>query len=296
MDARSEMQNRITLQNRDESYGASGPKEPRSAPPLPMPLVNRSMSLDIQKRPGILLWAVVFAGFSVPLATLIDIPLARWFEFDPFPGDFVRTLELIRFYAHGSGVFFIFLSLFLLAPDRRSLLPRLVTMVAGASAVATIAKMFVLRLRPSQINLDLATVETAWWWRFDWSLEHVAMFDASSRSFPSGNMATAIALTIGLCLAAPRGRWLFVMFCGLTVLQRMQSGSHFFSDVIGGVASGLLWSYFCLHPKLLGSLFDKLESGDELPRRSENNRSPFPVVDHSQALDNGSTAQERKAA
>jgi hypothetical protein len=82
-------------------------------------------------------------------------------------------------------------------------------------------------------------------------------------------MATAVALTIGLCLATPRGRWLFTMFCGLTIMQRLQSGSHFFSDVVGGAAFGLLWSYFCVHPKLLGSLFDKLEAGDEAPRRTE---------------------------
>jgi len=236
---------------------------------LPMPLVNRAMSLDVHKRPGLLLWAVVFAAFSVPLATLADIPLARWFHEDPLPGDFVRTLDLIRFYSHGSGVFFIFLSLLMLAPERRALLPRLVTMVIGASAVATVLKMFVLRLRPSQINLDLATIETAWWWRFDWTLDHVAMFDASARSFPSGNMATALALTIGLCLAVPRGRWLFVLFCGLTVMQRMQSESHFFSDVVGGAVAGLLWSYICIHPKLFGSLFDKMESVEEQPRRSQ---------------------------
>lgn len=236
---------------------------------LPMPLVNRALSLDVQKRPGLLLWAVVFATFSVPLATLADIPLARWFHQDPLPGDFVRTLDLIRFYSHGSGVFFIFLSLLLLAPERRALLPRLVTMVIGASAVATVLKMFVLRLRPNQINLDLATIETAWWWRFDWTLDHVAMFDASARSFPSGNMATALALTIGLCLAIPRGRWLFVLFCGLTVMQRMQSESHFFSDVVGGAVAGLLWSYICIHPKLFGSLFDKMESVEEQPRRNQ---------------------------
>jgi len=276
MSARPAMQTRIEPTKRNDSPDAVLARERRSAA-LPMPLVNREMSLDIQKRPGLLLWAVVFAAFSVPLATLVDIPLARWFQEDPLPGDFVRTLELIRFYAHGSGVFFIFLSLFLLAPEKRSLLPRLVTMVAGASAVATISKMFVLRLRPTQINLELATVESAWWWRFDWSLEHVAMFDASSRSFPSGNMATAVALTIGLCLATPRGRWLFTMFCGLTIMQRLQSGSHFFSDVVGGAAFGLLWSYFCIHPKLLGSLFDKLEAGDDAPRRNEPFQKPLPI-------------------
>jgi membrane-associated phospholipid phosphatase len=260
------MQTRIDLSKKMDRPEANSARERRTTA-LPMPLVNREMSLDLQKRPGLLLWAVVFAAFSVPLATLVDIPLARWFLEDPLPGDFVRTLELIRFYAHGSGVFFIFLAIFLLAPEKRSLLPRLVAMVAGASAVSTISKMFVLRLRPSQINLELATVESAWWWRFDWSLEHVAMFDASARSFPSGNMATAVALTIGLCLATPRGRWLFTMFCGLTIMQRLQSGAHFFSDVVGGAAFGLLWSYVCLHPKLLGTLFDKLEAAEEAPRR-----------------------------
>lgn len=262
------MQTRIELSKQMDRPEANSARERRTTA-LPMPLVNREMSLDLQKRPGLLLWAVVFAAFSVPLATLVDIPLARWFQEDPLPGDFVRTLELIRFYAHGSGVFFIFLAIFLLAPEKRSLLPRLVAMVAGASAVSTISKMFVLRLRPSQINLELATVESAWWWRFDWSLEHVAMFDASARSFPSGNMATAVALTIGLCLATPRGRWLFTMFCGLTIMQRLQSGAHFFSDVVGGAAFGLLWSYVCLHPKLLGTLFDKLEAAEEAPRRVE---------------------------
>lgn len=239
---------------------------PHGSAVLPMPLVNRALSLDLQHRPGLLLWAVLFASILVPLATLVDIPMARWFERDPFPGDFDRTLDLIRFYAHGSGIFFIFVSIFMLAPDRRALLPRLVAMVAGASAVATVLKMFVLRLRPAQINLDLATVETAWWWRFDWALEHVAMLDASSRSFPSGNMASAVALSIGLAIAFPRGRWLFVLFCGLTVIQRMQSGSHFLSDVVGGAAAGLLWGYLCIHPKLLGSLFDKMESTEETRR------------------------------
>lgn len=246
---------------------ASKPQPRDGSTALPLPLINRALSLDLHQRPGLLLWSVVFAAFSVPLATLVDIPLARWFERDPFPGDFVRTLELIRFYAHGSGVFFICLSVFLMAPQVRPLIPRLVTMVAGASAVATVAKMFVLRLRPSQINLELASLETAWWWQFDWSLEHVAMFDASSRSFPSGNMATAIALTIGLGVAIPKGRWLFVLFCGLTALERMQTGSHFFSDVVGGFAVGLLWSYVCVHPKLLGSLFDKMEAAEDLSRR-----------------------------
>jgi hypothetical protein len=67
------------------------------------------------------------------------------------------------------------------------------------------------------------------------------------------------------------------MFCGLTIMQRIQSGAHFFSDVVGGAAFGLLWSYFCVHPKLLGSLFDKLEAGEETPRRNAEPKESLPI-------------------
>ncbi len=229
---------------------------------------GRNSFLDpIVKRPDLLLWAAVFAMFSVPLFTLIDVPIARWFDGEPFSSDFADAIELTRGYAHGTGVFFILLAVLLLAPEKRWLIPRIAAMTCGGGAVATILKMFVLRPKPSQINLDFATLETAWLWRFDWTLNQVASFDAGTRAFPSGNMATATALTIGLCIVAPKGRWLFMLFCGLTVLQRLHAGSHFLSDVVGGAAAGLIWSYVCLNPKLVGSLFDKMEPENESLRR-----------------------------
>lgn len=43
------------------------------------------------------------------------------------------------------------------------------------------------------------------------------------------------------------------------------------SDLFGGTAFGLLWSYTCLHPKLLGSLFDKMQpEQDRRPRIRRN--------------------------
>lgn len=226
-------------------------------------ILRESSGFSIVQRPGLLLWAALFAMLCVPLFTLIDVPVARWFDQQPFSTDFSDAIELTRGYAHGSGVFFILLAVILLAPDRRWLIPRVAVMTCGGGAIATIMKMFVLRPKPSHINLDFATVESAWLWRFDWTLDQVASFDAGTRAFPSGNMAAAIALTIGLCIIAPRGRWLFMVFCGLTMLQRLHSGSHFLSDVLGGAAAGLMWSYVCLHPKLIGSLFDKMEPEGE---------------------------------
>jgi membrane-associated phospholipid phosphatase len=257
------------------------------------PPQSNSLAISVIKRPDLLLWAAVFAIFSVPLVTLIDVPIARWFDRDPFSTDFADAIELTRGYAHGTGVFFILLSVLLLAPEKRWLIPRIAAMTCGGGAIATILKMFVLRPKPSQINLNFATLETAWLWRFDWTLNQVASFDAGTRAFPSGNMATAIALTIGLCMVAPKGRWLFVLFCGLTVLQRLHAGSHFLSDVVGGAAAGLIWSYICLHPKLVGSLFDKMEPENETARRRPK-PAPFPEAEQPTGRNNLDQAEHVK--
>lgn len=213
-----------------------------------------------------ILWFAGMLLLSVPMVTLIDIPIARWFASEPLPRDFRNGLELMRIFSHGSGVFLVLLGIFLMAPQSRWHLPRLATMAIGAGAIATLAKMFVLRPRPTGLNLDVATIDSAWLWAFDWTLSQVATFDASTRAFPSGNMATAMALTVGLWFVVPRGRILFVMICLGTVLQRMASMAHFPSDILGGAAFGLIWAYVCLHPTLLGNLFDKMQPESE-PRR-----------------------------
>ncbi len=243
------------------SWSPSSENEPNISLPI---AANALPDLpEFVQRPGLLLWAAVCAALMVPVSTLLDVPVARWFSRQSFPNDFTDALELTRGYAHGIGVFFILLSVLLLAPNKRWLIPRLAVMTCGGGAIATIVKMFILRHKPTYFNLDFATMETAWRWRFDWTLDQLATFDAGSRAFPSGNMATAIALTLGLIVVAPRGSWLFGLFCGLTVLQRLHGGSHFVSDVMGGAAAGLFWSYICLHPRLMGSLFDKVEPEHE---------------------------------
>lgn len=209
-------------------------------------------------RPATLLWMAILAGFTVPVLTLVDVPIARWFHGDPLPREVSEALELTRVFSHGSGVFVMLVGILLLAPRRRWHVPRLAALALGGGAVATVAKMFVLRPRPSGLNLDLATYEAAWWWAFDWNLSRVATFDAGTRAFPSGNMAVATALTIGLWVTLPRGRWLFAVVCFGTLVQRLHGGSHFLSDAIGGAALGLLWAFVCYHPRLLGAFFDKL--------------------------------------
>jgi membrane-associated phospholipid phosphatase len=207
----------------------------------------------------------------VPMLTLVDVAVSRWIASDPLPRELADIFDLCRVYSHGSGVFVILLGLILLAPKKRWYVPRLAALAMGGGAVATIVKMFVLRPRPSSLNLDYATYDHAWYWVFDWTLEHVATFDAASRAFPSGNVATAIALSVGLSVVLPRGKWLFIAICVGTILQRLSSGAHFVSDLFGGAGCGLVWAYVCFHPRLLGRVFDKMEL-ESLPRRRDRNR------------------------
>ena len=218
-------------------------------------------------RVSTLLWLAGIALLCVPMVTLVDVPIARWFNSNPLDREVAEALDLMRLFSHGWGIFLVLSAILLLFPQKRWHVPRLAALAMGAGAVSTLAKMVVLRPRPNGLNLEIASYDSAWLWAFDWNLEQVAAFDASTRAFPSSNMATAIALTVGLWVVLPRGRWLFAMVCVGTLLQRLQCGSHFFSDLFGGAAFGLLWAYTCLHPSMLDSIFDKMEP-EAIPERS----------------------------
>ncbi len=228
-----------------------------------------------------LLWLAGISLLLVPIATVIDVPIARWFAGNPLSRDVSDSLDLSQVYAHGSGVFLILISIVLLAPERRWQVPRLATLALGAGAVATLAKLFILRPRPSSPYVDLGspTQNSAWTWSFDWTLSHVASFDAATRAFPSANVATATALTVGLLVVLPRGRWLFLTLCLGTMLQRLNSGGHFLSDLFGSAAVGLGWAYVCHHPALMGSLFDKMEPEQTERRRGWQKRQENLVAD-----------------
>lgn len=232
-----------------------------------------------------LLWMAGICLLTAPTATLVDVPVARWFSHNQFPNEVADALNISVLYAHGSGIFLILVSVILLAPRQRWHVPRLAALAMGASAVATLTKMFVLRPRPNTANLDLASYDFAWIWSFDWTLSQVATFETSTRSFPSAYLATATALTVGLWVVFPRGRWLFTAICAGTMLQRLHSNTHFLSDLFGSAAVGLSWAYVCYHPKLMGTLFDKM--APERPRRR---------VDPPQASGFEGPSQDRQAA
>ncbi len=177
---------------------------------------NRASSDEAAKfRTVSLLWLAGISLLLVPMASLIDVQVARWFSHDPLSRELGDVLDLSLVYAHGSGIFLILVGIILLAPKCRWHVPRLATLAMGSGAVATLTKMFILRPRPNSLKLETATYDYAWIWSFDGTLSQVADFDAGTRAFPSAYLATATALTVGLWVVLPRGRWLFARtLCG----------------------------------------------------------------------------------
>src|SRR6056297_501433 len=91
-----------------------------------------------------LLWMAGICLLMVPLATLVDVPIARFFQSYQLPREIADALDFSILYAHGSGIFLILVGVILLAPKRRWHVPRLAALAMGSSAVATLTKTFVL--------------------------------------------------------------------------------------------------------------------------------------------------------
>lgn len=261
-----------TQASRSDAIGAV-PASPRLDRPHTIsspcrPGINpATMEATTLYRPVTLVYMAAIMGMMVPVLTLVDAGVAAFFDSSPLPRDLVSALELSLIFSHGTGVFLVLMTIMLLAPRMRWQVPRLATLALGGGAVATITKWFVLRPRPNSLDLAYFGSDSAWLWAFDWDLSEIAAFDASTRAFPSANVVTATALTIGLWIMLPRGRALFATIWIGVLLERLHAGAHFLSDACGGVAIGLLWAFVCYHPTLMGTLFDRMAPEPRRRRR-----------------------------
>ena len=67
-------------------------------------------------------------------------------------------------------------------------------------------------------------------------------------SFPSSHVAGTLALIIILCFYY-RKKWVWIsgiIFALLMALSRMHNGMHYPTDILGGVAFGLIYSYIAI--------------------------------------------------
>jgi len=188
-------------------------------------------------------------------ALTIDIPVERWFKAGYEGGAIKKLFDLDEVFGHGVGVAMILLSVFVLAPDLRWKLPRVVACAYLSGLVAISMKLFLARSRPDTTKLDSinGVLETFGTW-FPWFSTKSAW-----QSFYSGHTATAIGLALGLSWLLPRGKWLFMGLAVLVGFQRMAGAHHYPSDVLWGAATGWLVASACLPGGWLSGPFDRLE-------------------------------------
>ena len=218
----------------------------------------------------LLAWPLAFAALGCA-ALPLDLPIAQWFHDGHCPGELLRWLSFAETYAYGFGVACILLTVFVLDPGKRRLLPRVAATAFGGGLVANGLKMLLARTRPHDFfpklsgglassSLHLAhglprtVADTFGQWL------PLGRVPSGLQSFPSGHMATALGLTAALIWLYPRGKGIFPLFAILAGCQRMSSGSHFLSDVIWGAAAGSCAVILFLPGGRLAPLFDRLEA------------------------------------
>ncbi len=120
--------------------------------------------------------------------------------------------------------------------------------------MADAVKLLLARTRPRAFDLAEPVLQTfIGWFR-------LGAGGSDHQAFPSGHVATAVGLALALGWAYPRGRWLFAGLAVLVACQRMQSDSHFLSDLLGAAALGFLAGWLFLPGGAWSGWLDRLES------------------------------------
>jgi membrane-associated phospholipid phosphatase len=179
-------------------------------------------------------------------ALLVDQPVAQYVKLGKVPGDFKSLVRLSEAFAYGGTVGLIILLAAVLDPRGWRVVPRLAITAFGAGLLADGLKLLVARERPSLAEASGPILDTFVGW--------LPLFQGNHRlqSFPSGHTATAVGLAVALGTLYPRGWWLFVAIAALSGFQRIESESHFLSDVLVGAAIGCLVGAGCTARTRLG--------------------------------------------
>jgi membrane-associated phospholipid phosphatase len=188
-------------------------------------------------------------------ALAIDVSVARWCGSQKVPSLARKTCDLAEVFGHGAGVALILLAVWVLAPEQRRRLPRVIGCAYLPGLAADGMKLLLARGRP--YKTDLSAVHSVWETFQGW----LPMFSggSASQSFTSAHTATAVGLALGLGWLFPRGKWMFVGFAVLVAMQRITGPYHFVSDTLWGAAIGCLVAFALLPSGLCSRPFDRLE-------------------------------------
>jgi len=202
-------------------------------------------------------WLVAVAAVLLALAAvslLVDLSVAQFVKLGKVPGDLKRLVGLSEAFSYGGTVGLIILLAAVLDPRGWRVVPRLAITAFGAGLLADAGKLLIARERPSIADSSGPILDTFVGW--------LPLFQGNHRlqSFPSGHTATAVGLAVALSTLYPRGRWLFAAIAALSGFQRIESESHFLSDVLVGAAIGCLVGAGCTASTLLGKWLAKIEA------------------------------------
>jgi membrane-associated phospholipid phosphatase len=206
-------------------------------------------------------WGPVAVSLGVALlaaicVAVVDIPLAKFFRDHELPDVLHKFFEAAEHFGTFYGEALILLLLFAVHPDQRRSLVRLAAAAWAGGLAANIVKLCVPRVRPKFFDFDQVTSGHGFL-----GLSEIGVKGSRFQSFPSAHTATAVAFAVALSRLYPRGRWVFFLTAALVGLQRMDSHSHFTSDVIAGGLVGWLVATPFSNGSRLSCAFDRYEAG-----------------------------------
>jgi membrane-associated phospholipid phosphatase len=177
------------------------------------------------------------------LAFTIDVPIALLTSTHPLPKEISNILRLAEIGGHGTGAAMILIAALAIKQiNWRKKRDRLIAcqLIAGSylgALIVDLLKLTINRVRPHSALLNLRTSF------LDTFGQELLKPDSVSRSalmsFPSGHAAVAAGLAVSLCWFYPRGRSVFIALAILASFQRVNSLSHFLSDICIGAAIGI---------------------------------------------------------
>jgi len=185
----------------------------------------------IQSRWWLFAAAMILVGCAIA-AFNVDCSVALWFH----EGRGLRYLHdlssICELFGRAECVLLVAILMWRLDPARRWAVPGVAATALLSGLAADGVKMLIARARPHSFDF-LGNV----WSSFGPWLP-LGSLGSARQSFPSAHTATAVGLGIALMCIYPAARWLFCTLPLLVAYQRMDSGAHFFSDVLCGAATG----------------------------------------------------------
>ncbi|MCA9179062.1 MAG: phosphatase PAP2 family protein [Planctomycetales bacterium] len=193
-------------------------------------------------------------------AFLCDGAISRWAARVDMPGDFESGLAIGEMFGHGVGVLFVLLAVFALDQHRPVVL-RIACCAYLPGLLVNWIKVLAPRVRPLYAGEVTATLA-------GWTLDGIDQVGYAIQSFPSGHVATAVGLAVGLSWRYRRGSGLFVALACLTAAERVITRAHYLSDTLFGAGIAVLVSGGFVHARITGWVFDWFE------QRKWSNSSP----------------------